>query len=367
MSPLEAQVALNMLPGIGPIRCRRLIDGLGSASEVLRANKKAWLSVHGIGPEIASTLANWQNLCDPAAEIEACRSRGISLITPADESYPPLLREIYDSPLLLYCWGELKGQDHQALSIVGSRRCSHYGLQVTRKLSYQLAASGQTIVSGLARGIDTAAHEAALAAQGRTIAIIGSGLNQLYPAENEALAERIASGHGAVISEYPLQTRPDKGTFPMRNRLVAGWSLGLIAVECPEKSGALITANLAAEGGRSVFVVPGPVDRSSFAGSHRLIRDGATLITDGSEVLNDLGASQHSSSTEPTKPAQATARHLSSEQALVLDHLSSLETTTDELIERCGLPAATINQSLAMLEIFGLVESCAGARYVRSA
>lgn len=364
MSPLEAQVALNMVPGIGPIRCRRLIDHLGSAQEVLSAPKDVLLSIHGFGPELVSTLMDWENRCDPVAEIVACKSRDIKLVTPEDDSYPPLLHEMYDSPLLLYVWGDLSTQDQQTIAMVGSRRCSHYGLQTTRKLAYQLAASGRTIVSGLARGIDTAAHEAAIAADGRTIAIIGSGLDQLYPIENTGLAKTIASGHGAVISEYPLHTRPDKGTFPMRNRLIAGWSPGLITIECPEKSGALITANLAADYGRSVFVVPGPIDCNSFCGSHRLIRDGATLITDGSEVLNDLEGSLATRKCLTEAPKHQF--HLSAEQTSVLDQLSSLEVTTDELVERCGLPAAAINRCLAMLEIHGLVKSSAGARYVKA-
>lgn len=365
MSPLEAQVALNMLPGIGPIRCRRLIEQFCSAREILNAGRDACLSTRGIGPEIANTLEHWQDHCDPPAEIAACKSRGIELIAPWSDLYPPLLREAYDAPILLYCLGELKQRDHQALGIIGSRRCSHYGLQTARKLAYQLAGCGQTIVSGLARGIDTAAHEAAIAAEGRTIAILGSGLAHLYPAENEALAERIAEGHGAVISEYPLHTRPDKHTFPVRNRIIAAWSQALIVVECPDKSGALITANLANDYGRPTFVVPGPIDRSTFCGSHRLIRDGATLITDGQHVLDDLGGI-HLPTMGPPEGEPMTTPHLSDEQLSILNQLSSIEMTTDELIEACALPAPKVTRSLALLEIHGLVKSLPGARYVRS-
>lgn len=364
MSPLEALVALNMLPGIGPIRCRRLIQHFGSAMEVLRASREACLHVQGIGAQTVNTLMSWQDHCDPAAEIANARRRGIDLITAESQMYPALLRESYDAPILLYCMGKLEAADHQAIGVVGSRRCSHYGLQSTRKLTYQLASNGQTIVSGLARGIDTAAHEAALAAGGRTIAIIGSGFDHLYPAENEQLAERIASGHGAVVSEYPLHTRPDRGTFPMRNRIIAAWSQAVLVIECSEKSGALITANLAGEYGRPLFVLPGQIDRANFAGSHRLIRDGATLVTDASHIVEDLGGIHFATATADPESGCASPA-LNSEQSMMLEHISRDPMTTDELIEASGLQASIVTRCLAMLEIHGLVESLPGSRYCK--
>jgi len=365
MSPLEALVALNMLSGIGPIRCRRLIDHFGSAKEVLMAGRSALMEVKGIGRELAATLERWDRQVDPAAEIAACQAKGIELITAECASYPAPLREAYDSPILLYCMGRLEESDHRAIGMVGSRRCSHYGLHTTRKLSYSLATCGQTIVSGLARGIDTAAHEAAIAAGGRTVAVIGSGLDHLYPAENEALAERIADGHGAVISEYPLHVRPDKGTFPMRNRIIAAWSQAVVVVECPDKSGALITANLAAEYGRHVFVVPGPIDSANFTGSHRLIRDGATLVSHAQHIMDDLGGIQLPlAQTSGEHPADT--HHLNSDQAAILEHIKQTNMTADEIIEGCGLPAAIVTRSLAMLEIQGLIESHPGGRYARA-
>ncbi|MDX1679569.1 MAG: DNA-processing protein DprA [Akkermansiaceae bacterium] len=367
MSPLEALVALNMLPGIGPIRRRRLIDAFGNASKVLSASSNTLLEVRGIGPELAATLLAWRQHIDPGAEIAECQARGISIITQEDGAYPPQLRELYDAPLLLYCQGELPTALETCIGVVGSRRCSHYGLQTTRKFSYQLAASGHAIVSGLARGIDTAAHEAAIAADGKTVAIIGSGLARLYPPENEALAERIASGHGAVVSEYPLHTRPDKGTFPMRNRIIAGWSQALLVVECPPKSGGLITANLAGDYGRPLFVVPGPIDRNSFAGSHRLIRDGASLVSDASEILEDMGVLPTlGTASRETRPESASVA-IDATLSRILEELGSMETTVDQLVERCALPTAVISRSLASLEIQGMVKSCPGSRFVRIA
>lgn len=366
MSPLEAQVALNMLPGIGPIRCRRLMRHFGCAQATLKADRKSLLEVEGIGPELARTLTRWQDHADPVEEITTARAMGIQLITPQDAAYPPLLKEAYDAPLLLYCWGEIEADDHSAIGVVGSRRCSHYGLHTTRKLSYQLASGGQTIVSGLARGIDTAAHEAAIAAGGRTIAVIGSGLEHLYPAENEALAERIAAGHGAVISEYPLQTRPDKGTFPMRNRIIAAWSQALLVVECPDKSGALISANLAAEYGRPVFVVPGAIDNNNFTGSHRLIRDGATLVTDGAHVLEDLGGLRLPATDLGGLQSPPSRTSLDSDQTRILERIGNGRMSADELIEASGMPAPAVTRCLAMLEIHGLIQSLPGALYAKT-
>ncbi len=247
MTPQESLLALNLLPGLGPIRIRRLLDRFGDAEGVLRAREAQLTSVNGIGPESARVIHDWEDHVDLPGELSSIRSRGLSLLTPGHVAWPTAFDHLPDSPLLLYVWGELQERDTRALAIVGSRKATHYGRTCTRKFSFQLAHAGFTIISGLARGIDTAAHEGALAAKGRTIAVLGSGLGQLYPPENMALAERIANGHGAVVSEFPIGTRPDTHTFPQRNRIVAGWCEGLVVVECPSRSGALITANLAGE------------------------------------------------------------------------------------------------------------------------
>ncbi len=274
MTPTEAIVALNLLPKIGPVRVRRLLEAFGDPTRILGAARDRLMRVDGIGEETAGILHRWQDHADPAAEMSEAKERGIAIVTQDEEGYPQPLRAAYDPPLLLYVWGNLEARDRHAIGVVGSRRATMYGKQATRKLSYQLAQSGFTIISGLARGIDTSAHEAALAANGRTIAVIGSGLAKLYPPENLALAEKIASGNGAVVSEFPLHTAPDKQTFPMRNRIVAAWSQALLVVECPAWSGSLITANLASEYGKPVFAVPGPIDKPTSAGCHQLIRDG---------------------------------------------------------------------------------------------
>lgn len=369
MTPLEAIIALNSLPRIGPVRVRRLLDAFGGdPAAVLGAAENKLVRVDGVGPETAKILHQWQDHTDPAAEIREAGQRGFSIITQDDESYPPALRDVYDAPLLLYVWGKLEARDRHAIAVVGSRRATHYGRQATKKLTYQIAAAGFTIVSGLARGIDTAAHEAALAApDGRTIAVIGSGLGKLYPPENLALAQKIAEGRGAVISEFAIDTPPDKQTFPMRNRIVAALSRALLVAESPEWSGSLITANLASEYGRPIYAIPGPIDKPTSGGCHRLIRDGATLVTDGSHILDDLGElpfatpkpARVESPDSPTPPPS----DLPAEEAAVLAACTSDEQPVDRLIEATGLPAHTVTATLMKLEFRGLVRAFPGFRY----
>jgi DNA processing protein len=366
MTPLESLVALNMLPKIGPVRVRRLLAAFGDPPSVLRAAKDRLLLVEGIGEETAGILSRWQDHSDPVAEIGEAARRGITIVTQADADYPGPLRDAYDPPLLLYVWGKLEPRDRHAIGVVGSRRATTYGRQATKKLSYQLAQSGFTIISGLARGIDTAAHEAALAAKGRTIAVIGSGLGRLYPPENLSLAELIAAGNGAVVSEFPLNTAPDKQTFPMRNRIVAAWSRALLVVECPAWSGSLITANLASEYGKPVFAVPGPIDKPTSAGCNQLIRDGATLVADASHILDDLGGLPFARKADlPSVETSADLPELPAEEAAVFAAVSSDEDPVDRIIERTGLPAQVVAATLMKLEMRRLVRAFPGFRYAR--
>ena len=383
ISRLEALVALNLLPRIGPVRVRRLLEAFGDAASVLHAPVGQLLRVPGIGPDTAAVLAAWRDHADPAVELAEAARRGISVVTLEDPLYPAPLREAYDPPLLLYVWGGLRDRDRHAVGVVGSRRATIYGRHAARAFSYTLAQAGFTILSGMARGIDTAAHEAALAAGGRTVAVLGSGLARLYPPENQALAERIADGGGAVVSEFPLFTPPDKQTFPMRNRIVAAWSRAVLVAECPQWSGSLITANLANEYGKPVFAVPGPIDRASSAGCHQLIREGATLVTDAGQVLDDLGELPFSvplhalpdpagnpagdpAATSAGPPASAVLPDgLPTEEANVLAALGADGSTVDQLVEQTGLSAAVCSSTLMKLEIRRLVRTMPGFRYVR--
>ncbi|MGB0774234.1 MAG: DNA-processing protein DprA [Akkermansiaceae bacterium] len=361
MTSREALIALNMLPKIGPVRVRKLLDRFSSAEKILTAPVSELMDVKGIGQETAEILHGWENHVDLTTEMREAKQRGIKIITQDDDAYPAILRQMYDPPLVLYVWGELLESDNHSIAVVGSRKTSHYGTNTARQFSFQLATSGITIISGLARGIDTHAHEGAVAAKGRTIAVIGSGLGQIYPPENMGLAEKIAAGHGAVVSEFPLGMPPSKKTFPMRNRIVAAWSKAVLVVECPEWSGARITANLAGEMGKTLYAVPGQIDRPTSAGCNALIREGATLVTSGQDILDDLSVLplQESSNTPSSLP------ELPPEDQSIIDALDSGASLMDELLATTGMNLPDLNAALLKLEIQGLVRQAAGGRYVR--
>ena len=216
---------------MGPVRLRKLLEVFETPERILSAKRSELRSIDGIGNEVAEQIANWESTVDLSAELARIRDFGAEVITAQSPTYPRQLREIHAPPIVLYVWGELTERDQHAIGVIGSRRTSHYGAECAKKLSYQLAYAGLTVISGLARGIDTAAHQGALAAKGRTIAVIGSGLSKLYPPENAALADKIRSGNGAVVSEFSMAVEPDRQTFPMRNRIISGWSHGILVVE----------------------------------------------------------------------------------------------------------------------------------------
>lgn len=366
MTHREAILALNLLPSFGPVRISRLLEFFGDAESVLSASENKLRQVDGIGPETAKIITSWQDHVDPTKELAEADERGIYIITRDDPSYPKHLLQAYDSPILLYVWGEILPRDKHAISVVGSRRTTTYGVNATRKITYQLAHAGFTIVSGLARGIDTAAHEAALAAKGRTIAVVGSGLARLYPPENLTLAQKIADGNGAVISEFPLHKAPDKQTFPMRNRIVAAWCQALLVTECPAWSGSLITANLASEYGKPIFAVPGPIDKPSSAGCHQLIRDGATLVADASHIIDDMGELPFSYKNASPEEKSEDIPELPPEEAAVLAALrEGEETAIDTLITTTGLPSSSVTAALFKLELRRLVRAMPGFRFMR--
>jgi DNA processing protein len=252
MDSREALVALNMVEGVGPVRVRQLMGHFDDAPAVLRATEHRLCQVPGIGPETAHAIAHWEESVDLSSELQRVAQYGCRLVIQEDEEYPPHLKEIYDPPVVLYVKGTLQGTDKNGVALVGSRQTTSYGLEVARKLAYQLAYVGVAVVSGGARGIDTAAHQGALTAKGRTLCVLGTGLNVVFPAENRELFDRIANS-GAVISQFPFNRNGDRQSFAIRNRIVAGMTLGTVVVEANLTSGALITANFATEYGRQVF------------------------------------------------------------------------------------------------------------------
>lgn len=362
MTDTEAHIALNMIPRLGPVRLRRLLDRFGTPQRVLAASATELREVDGIGPEAARSIANWEKQVDLEAELKRIAAAGARVLIPSDAEYPEALRTIHDPPIVLYVLGELIERDRHAIGIVGPRKPSHYATEASKKLAYQLAYAGLTVFSGLARGIDTAAHQGALAAKGRTVAVLGSGLNHLYPPENRDLAARIADGNGAVITEFSMDVKPDKQTFPMRNRIVAGCSFGLLVAEAGVTSGALITANQAAEQGRAIYAIPGRIDHPGAIGSNRLIQQGAKLVQSAQDILDDLGLlfPEPPQIPEPQRPA-----NLSEEESAVLTAIGNEEVHIDAIRSRSRLPIAKVSSTLLALEMRRLVKQLPGSYFVR--
>lgn len=361
MSEDEAFVALNMIPKLGPVRVRRLLDALGSPAEILKASTARLQSVEGIGREVAESVRGWENVVDLAGELRSVREHGVKVLTLSSAGYPAWLREIHDPPTVLYVRGGIESRDRHSIGVVGTRKPTHYAEGCAKKLSYQLAYAGVTVVSGLARGIDTAAHQAALAAKGRTIAVIGSGFLSLYPPENAALADRIAES-GAVVSEFSMRVQADRQTFPMRNRIISGLSFGLLVVEAGGRSGALISANQAAEQGRALYAVPGRIDQPNGLGSNRLIQQGAKLVIDAQDVLDDFGM-LFAETPELIPPAPP---ELAGNEEAVFRAVGDDEALLDDIIARSGLPTPVVSSTLLALEVKRLVRRTAGARFVKT-
>src|SRR2546428_2273427 len=364
MNSTEACIALNMLPTVGPVRLRNLRQVFASPEQILSAKRSELRAVEGIGNEVADQIANWETFVDLGAELKRVHEFGATAIAQDSPSYPKSLREIHAPPIVLYVWGELQERDQHAIGIIGARRTTHYGTESAKKLAYQIAYAGLTVISGLARGIDTAAHQGALAAKGRTIAVIGAGLLEIYPPENRGLAEKIMAGNGAVVSEFSMEIKPDRQTFPMRNRIISGWSHGILVVEAGLNSGALITASQAIEQGRSVYAVPGHINAPSAMGSNRLIQQGAKLVMSASDILDDLqillpeAKPLPEASVRPLPP-------LSEDERRVYDAIDPSETPIDQIATKCDLPSAVVSSTLLRLELKRLVKQLPGKYFVK--
>jgi DNA processing protein len=371
MTSREAYIALNMVDGVGPIRVRALLDRFSEPQAILSATKADLMQVEGVGDEVARSIISWREKVDLDGELARIEKAAVHVVTRDDPEYPRNLREVYDPPIILYVKGTLSERDALAIAVVGSRRTTLYGQDMARKLAYQLGRVGVTVVSGLARGIDTAAHHGALQAKGRTVAVIGCGIDIVYPAENEKLANEIIEKGGAVVTEFPFGVKPDKQNFPMRNRIISGWSLGTVVVEANLKSGALITANQAAEQGRQVFAVPGRADSILSRGTNKLIKDGAKLTEDAEDILGEFeyllpkrATEEAEAATEGggTKPALV----LSELEAKVMAQVGQEETAIDEIIRASGLTTACVSATLLSLEMKRLVRQLPGKLYVRN-
>src|SRR5438874_10684532 len=366
MESREALVALNLVEHVGPVRVRQLLDHFGDATAILRASKPQLLQARNIGEETADSIANWEKNIDLAAELKRIAEFGCRIVTQAEPEYPELLRQIYDPPTVLYVKGELLTRDKNAVAMVGSRMTTHYGIEVARKLAYQLAYLGVTVVSGGARGIDSAAHQGALSSNGRTIAVLGTGINLIFPSENAELYERIAA-NGAIITQFPFNRPPDKQSFPIRNRIVAGMTLGTVVVEANLTSGALITSNFANEYGRQVFAVPGRIDSPRSKGCHELIKKGAKLCESAEDILSEFEYLFPPSNRPPAPNETGTlpAIELSENEQKVYQALAEEETSIDEVIRKSGLPSSVVSVALLSLEMKRVVRQLPGKLFVK--
>jgi DNA processing protein len=342
-----------------------LLEHFGSAEAIFAAAPEELLGVGRAGKKLASLIAD-DAIRDEADDvIELCRRRSVRIVPEGDACYPPLLSRIDDPPGLLFVRGEILPRDALAVAIVGARHATAYGLKVAEQLAGSLARAGYTVVSGLARGIDAAAHRGAMAAGGRTVAVLGSGVLSVYPPEHETLAEEVV-GHGAVVSECPPEASPFAGAFPQRNRIVSGMCLGTVVVQASERSGALITARLAGEQGREVFAVPGPIDCRVSKGCHELIRDGAKLVGGIDDILEELGPLFETAVSPAGEPVpRPTDAVLDGGEREVFDAIGEGEISIDEVVDATGLPAAEVLAAVSMLEVRRLVRRLAGNRVTR--
>ena len=353
-------LGLKTVPGVGNRLFLNLIQHFGELAKVFSASRGELLQVEGVNARLVSAIQDYKIPREVEEDLSLAEKNGVRIITFSDPDYPTLLRHIHDPPPVLYVYGSLH-PDSLNIAIVGSRNATPYGRTVTEDLSGDLIRRGFTVVSGMARGIDSAAHIGALTAGGKTIAVLGCGLGTIYPAENKKLFHRIAE-NGAVISEFPFLTSPEAHNFPIRNRIISGLSLGAVIVEATHQSGSLITARLAAEQGREVFAVPGSITSFKSMGTHRLIKQGAKLVEHVDDIVEELNIAQPIPSVhikeEPTIP-------LTPEEKRIIDELSPYPVHIDKLVRRLSLSAAHVSGTLLQLELKGLVTQSPGKFFAR--
>lgn len=362
-------LTLAMVPGVGTGKFIQLLARFRSPGKVLGASRTAIESV--VGTALAKRIAAYSEAVDVAAQERAMQERGVNLITLDDDQYPNLLAEIYDPPLVLFTRGQLVEQDQHCVAIVGTRRATPYGLRMAEKFGRELSARGITVVSGLATGIDAAAHRGALEAGGRTIAVLGCGVDVIYPKQNAELYDAIAE-NGVIMTQFAMGTEPKGTHFPVRNRIISGLSLGTLVVEAPIQSGALITARQAAEQGREVFAVPGQLDIRNSAGPHALIREGAKLVETVEDILVELRipaqvrqapAPPPASETRNAAPTPETSAKPEPSESNVLRALSPNGSHIDEIATTCRISISEALSSLTLLELKGLVRQFSGKRF----
>jgi len=360
---LEALVGLNLTFDIGSIRLNKLLEYFGTPENILNAPLERLSKVYGIGKNISSGIKSiGQKNIDK--EFEAAKKLDIRIISQDDADYPLNLKNIFDPPIVLYVKGKLREEDNLSIAIVGSRHASYYGLSSAERFAQGLSAWGFTIVSGMARGIDTYAHKGALKQGGRTIAVMGSGFKHIYPEENKKLAEEIVN-NGAVISEFPLDAQPLRQNFPRRNRVISGLSLGTLVVEAAKNSGALITADFALEQGREVFALPGKVDSGTSFGPNELIKQGAKLVSCADDIIEEFNFKAQGCVQKKSAP-EAFSSGLANQEAILYEAIASGPLDLDEIIEKTHLDITSISSMLLALEMKKLIRQLPGKQFIRN-
>ncbi len=354
-----------MVRGIGPRIYQQLLDQFGSAEQVLSADRVRLQEVPGVGGQLAKQIVEANRSSEVIHLEELCEQNQINVIARSEDAYPALLKETATPPNILFTQGELVAEDRIAIAVVGSRHATHYGKTQAESLGRSLAMAGFTVVSGMARGVDAAAHLGALKSGGRTLAVLGSGLLNIYPADHASLATQIAE-QGVLISEYHPHQSPKSGSFPQRNRIITGLCLGTIVVEAAHRSGALISARLAMEQGREVFAVPGPINSRMSQGCHQLIRDGATLVRSVDDILEELGPlaipAQLADNQTIRHPAEL---KLSEQESKILQAVGIEATQLDQIVVESGLPTQRVLSTISVLEMRRLIRRLSGTTVAR--
>ncbi|MFH1655385.1 MAG: DNA-processing protein DprA [Candidatus Omnitrophota bacterium] len=365
MTEKESLLLLNTISGIGSIKLKRLLDKFGTAGEILSASKSQLKDIDGISEKITNEISK-ASKDQLEEELSLAKKHGVQILTINDKGYPVRLKEISDPPVVLYVKGKVLPQDEMSIAIVGSRRASYYGLSTAEKFSQELSGLGITVVSGMARGIDSSAHRGALKSKSRTIAVLGSGLAEIYPPENKKLFDEI-SKNGAVISEFPMKAKPLAHNFPRRNRIISGLSLGVIVVEAAKNSGALITADFALEQGREVFAIPGKVDSITSFGTNRLIKQGAKLVNCVEDIIEELKPQLeiHLKEIKRDETKQESNLHLSKTESQLYDIITSAPKHIDEIVAESGFNINSVLSLLVQMEMKHVIKQLPGKLFVR--
>ncbi|MEK7616449.1 MAG: DNA-processing protein DprA [Patescibacteria group bacterium] len=357
MKNIPYLLALHSIDGLGPIRLKAILDYFKDPKLAWEANVNEIRKI-GIPQQVVDLLAETRKKLEPLEYAETIKNSGISWVTVFNEDYPKLLAQIYDPPIVLYYKGEILPQDEKAIAVVGTRKMSGYGKVVTDDLTRGLILAGMTIISGLARGVDTEAHKIALEESGRTLAILGGGVSRIFPPENTELAHQITEGHGAVISEFPPDYPSLAGNFPARNRIISGLSKAVLVTEAAEDSGSLITARLALEQGRDVYAVPGPITSSLSKGPIDLIKEGARPVFDAKDILDDLGVGN-----VPRVIDHGSREKLTEDERKILGCLENESMHIDEICRKTTLQPGVVSATLLKMEITGFVQNLGSGTY----